>query len=114
MTCILRSFMYKGGPHLACGDVGISPYRRLSGERDARGFGFGSAVAVSSADPMSSCAVPCRVTGGVVSLMVSSRTRLCRLRCCTSRLLAWVRILANATVGDIISESHLHIFAVIV
>ena len=37
MTCILRSFMYKGGPHLACGDVGISPYRRLSGERDARG-----------------------------------------------------------------------------
>ena len=34
MTCILRSFMYKGGAHLACGDVGISPYRRLSGERE--------------------------------------------------------------------------------
>ena len=29
--------MYKGGPHLVCGDVGISPYRRPSGELDARG-----------------------------------------------------------------------------
>ena len=28
--------MYKGGPHLVFGDVGISPYRRLSGELDAR------------------------------------------------------------------------------
>ena len=29
--------MYKGGPHLVCGDVDISPYHRLSGELDARG-----------------------------------------------------------------------------
>ena len=37
MTCIFLLVMYKGGPHLVFGDVGISPYRRLSGELDARG-----------------------------------------------------------------------------
>ena len=36
MTCIFLVLMYKGGPHLVFGDVGISPYRHLSGERDAR------------------------------------------------------------------------------
>ena len=59
---------HKGGPHLACGDVGISPYRRLSGERDARGSvrvrvcGCG---VLRGPDVFLCRVVPCRVVGGV-------------------------------------------------
>ena len=68
--------MYKGGPHLVCGDVGISPYRRLSAELDARGS---VRVRVSGCDVrrrpevllVSCCVVSCRI--------VSCRVVSCRV-----------------------------------
>ena len=61
--------MYKDGSHLACGDVGISPYRRLSGELDVRGsvrVRVGGRGVLRRPDVFL-----CRVVGGIVSLVVS-------------------------------------------
>ena len=68
--------MYKGRPHLVCGDVGISPYHRPSGELDARGS---VRVRVSGCDVrrrpevllVSCCVVSCRI--------VSCRVVSCRV-----------------------------------
>ena len=69
---------HKGGPHLACGDVGISPYRRLSGERDARGsvrFSRVCGCGVLRGPDVFLCRVVSLVVSLVVSRVVSSRTQ---------------------------------------
>ena len=76
--------MYKGGPHLVCGDVDISPYHRLSGELDARGS---VRVRVGGYDVhrrpdvllvawrVVSCrVVSCRVVGGICTGSVTVET----------------------------------------
>ena len=76
--------MYKGGPHLVCGDVGISPYHRLSGELDARGS---VRVRVGGHDVhrrpevllvawrgVSCRVVSCRVVGGICTDSVTVET----------------------------------------
>ena len=70
--------MYKGGPHLVCGDVGISPYRRLSGELDARGS---VRVRVGGCDVRRRPEVLCRVVScrGVSCRIVSYRVVSCRV-----------------------------------
>jgi hypothetical protein len=71
--------MYKGGPHLVCGDVGISPYRRLSGELDARG-----SVRVRVGG--------CDVRRRPEVLLVSCRVVACRIVSCrvvSCRVVSW-------------------------
>ena len=76
--------MYKGGPHLVCGDVGISPYRRLSGELDARGSvrvrvgGYDvhrrPEVLLVAWRVVSCRVVSCRVVGGICTGSVTVET----------------------------------------
>ena len=96
MTCILRSFMYKGGPHLACGDVGISPYRRLSGERDGFAAPDATVSLVVNMVWVCGCGLPdrCRCTSAT---FVTSRKGGTLFLCATTHVVASTLVVTRLT-----------------
>ena len=91
--------MYKGGPHLVCGDVGISPYRRLSAELDARGS---VRVRVSGCDVRRRPEVLLVSCRGVACRIVSCHVVSCRF---VSFRVVSCRVVACRVVGGICTGS---------